>query len=84
MITKIRKLLLSDPRPAYKIAPEIGIHPSTLSNYALGRKEVLPHHLIKLCRYYQLNADDILGYLDEDDIVEWLTSESKQSIERVT
>ena len=82
MITRIRKLLLTGDLPAYKVAAEIGIHPSTLSQYALGRREVLPHHLIRLCRYYQLNPEDILGYLDEDDIVTWLSSNEKSTLER--
>ena len=81
MITRIRKLLITGELPAYKVAAEVGIHPSTLSQYALGRKEVLPHHLIKLCKYYNLNPDEILGYIDEPDIIEWIEANQKSSIE---
>ena len=34
MITKIRKLYLEQPLPAYKLAAFIGIHPSMFSQYA--------------------------------------------------
>lgn len=82
MITRIRKLLITGDLPAYKVAAEMGIHPSTLSLYALGRKEVLPQHLIKLCRYYNLNPDQILGYLDEADVVNWVDENDKDNLER--
>ena len=71
MITKIRKLYLEQPLPAYKLAAFIGIHPSMFSQYALGRVVPKAHHLIKLCKYFDLPPEDILGYVDEDDIIDW-------------
>lgn len=72
MISKLRKRLLQDERPQYRVAADIGIHPSTISQYALGRIEIQPHHLVMLTRYYQCNPEDIMGYLDEPDILDWI------------
>lgn len=46
--------------------------PSTLSAYALGREEVSAKHLLAFTRHYQCNPEDILGYLDEPDIINWV------------
>jgi hypothetical protein len=78
IITRIRSLLLHDERPQYEVAALMGIHPSTLSQYGLGRKEVLPHHLVLMSRFWRLDAEHILGYVDEPDIVEWLDEDEKK------
>lgn len=71
MITRVRKLILEQPLPQYALAAAIGIHPSTLSNYGLGRAPITNTHLIKMCRYFQIPPEQILGYVDEPDIVNW-------------
>lgn len=81
MISKLRKLLLNSDKPQYLVAGEIGLHPSTLSLYALGRKAIAPHHLVLMTRYWQCEPEDILGYLDEDDIINWMEdAELKESV----
>lgn len=49
-ITKIKKVLLETDVKAYQIAAAAGIHPTTLSNYTLGRKDISQDHLISLCK----------------------------------
>jgi DNA-binding transcriptional regulator YdaS (Cro superfamily) len=46
-------------RPNYLIAVKAGFAPSRLSEYALGRRPMPPHHLIALCRVMGLQPEDI-------------------------
>lgn len=78
MISKLRKRLLLEELPQYAVAAAMHIDPSTLSNYSLGRKEILPHHLIAMTRYWRCDANDILGYLDEPDILQWVGDSTLQ------
>lgn len=71
MITRVRKLLLEQPDPQYKVAARIGIDPSTLSRYALGREPIKSIHLVRICRYFQVPVEQVIGYVDEQDIVDW-------------
>lgn len=77
-ITKLRKLLLDTPQPMYKTAGQMGIHSSTMCRYALGRKDIPPHHLIIMSRYWQLDPREIIGYLEAEDIVRWLDDNEKE------
>lgn len=78
MITKLRKKLLDEPRPMYKTAGLMGIHSATISLYSLGRKNIAPQHLILMCRFWQCDASELIGYLDEEDIIKWIDANSKE------
>jgi transcriptional regulator with XRE-family HTH domain len=60
-ISNLKVKLLEDDLPAYQIAAKLGIHPSTLSAYALGKQVILPRHLRKLARYFKVPQAEILG-----------------------
>lgn len=60
--TKLRAILLEPQnRPNYIIAVSCGMAPSRLSEYALGKRQIPVHHLIRLCEVLHCNPDDILG-----------------------
>lgn len=58
------KLLEPQNRPNYMVAALAGMSPSRLSEYALGRRAIPPHHLIRLCEVLECQPDDILEPLD--------------------
>jgi DNA-binding Xre family transcriptional regulator len=63
-ITKLKRLLMSVPRPQYQIAALAGIHPSTLSMYARGQALILDKHLVALCDLFQCEPEDVLGFVE--------------------
>lgn len=63
--TKLRKLLFFCPEPAYRVAAFIGIHPTRLSEYSLGKRDIDEVHLMLLCEYFQCPPEDIVGDLIE-------------------
>ena len=64
---KLRELLLRhENRPNYIIAAKCGFHPARLSQYALGKRPIPPHHLIRLCEVLNCNPEDIVGDLDSN------------------
>lgn len=64
-ITKMRMRLLEDGRPQYMIAAHVGVSPSRISEYALGRTKIPTRHIYRLCEVLRCNVDDLLGYEDE-------------------
>jgi transcriptional regulator with XRE-family HTH domain len=60
-LTNLKVKLLQDDIPAWQIAAKVGIHPSTLSEYALGKKEIKAKHLRALAKYFKCPQRDILG-----------------------
>lgn len=44
------------------IAKILGTTQSYYSQYELGKRQLLINHLIKLCVYYDVSADYILGF----------------------
>lgn len=77
-MSKLRKRLLLSEKPQYIIAAEIGIHPATLSQYSLRRVPIATHHIPKLTRYFKCQPEDIVGVLNERDLINWVI-ESKET-----
>jgi hypothetical protein len=71
-LTKLKIKLLESDLPAYKIAGIIGMHPSTLSEYALGQKTMTIPHLRVLTKYFKCRQQDILGW----DEIEWIVEDA--------
>ena len=69
-LTNLKVKLLQDDIPAWQIAAKVGIHPSTLSEYALGKKEIKAKHLRALARYFKCPQRDILGTSEFSDATE--------------
>lgn len=77
--TKLRQLLIHNTKPQYVVAGACRIHPVQLSYYALGRKPISHRHLVALCEYFQKEPEDIIGYVNLPDIVDWIDqSESER------
>ena len=70
-LTKLKVMILGDGRSATQIAASAGIHPSTLSEYALGKRAYRPKDLQKLCAEFGVDQSELVGwfkfaYSDED------------------
>ena len=44
-----------------QVAAVLGIDQRTYSNYELGYRALPIEHLIRLCKYYKVSADFVLG-----------------------
>jgi DNA-binding Xre family transcriptional regulator len=67
-MTKLKARLLStvDPETGErmsqtKVAVLAGLHPAMLSDYANGKKPFTQKNLIKLCRFFQCEPNDLAG-----------------------
>lgn len=58
---RIRELRENTGKNQTEIAKILGTSQSYYSEYELGKRELPIKHLIKLCAYYQVSADWILG-----------------------
>jgi transcriptional regulator with XRE-family HTH domain len=63
-ITRLRYKLLSIEQPDYQIAAAAHIHPTTLSNYAQGKKDLSPKHLRALCELLSCEPEEIMGSME--------------------
>lgn len=61
-MNRLRYLLDHSPVPQYVIAGELGIHPTSLSDYANGKKIPGWRHRLLLCNYF--------GLIRESDLLE--------------
>ena len=66
-LTRLKVKLLEQAEPQYQVAARCGIHPSQLSEYALGQTRPSLKHLRALCKYFHCSQQDILGW----DPTEW-------------
>lgn len=69
-LTNLKVLLLKDDLPAYKVAAKLGLHPSILSEYALGKKTIPKRHIRPLCRYFKVTQQELLGTSEFSDATE--------------
>lgn len=53
-----------DNIPAYVLAAEIGIHPSTFSEYLLGKTPFTQKNLDLICRFLSCDPNDVAGWLE--------------------
>lgn len=58
---RIRELRENIGKNQTEIAKMLGTSQSYYSEYELGKRELPLKHLIKLCNYYKVSADYILG-----------------------
>lgn len=58
---RIRELRENARKNQTEIAKMLGTSQSYYSEYELGKRELPIKHLIKLCRYYKVSADYVLG-----------------------
>jgi transcriptional regulator with XRE-family HTH domain len=63
-ITRLMLKLQQIEQPNYQIAAAANIHPTTLSEYARGKKPISAKHLVSLCRLFSCEADEIIGNIE--------------------
>ncbi|MBQ8145544.1 MAG: helix-turn-helix transcriptional regulator [Clostridia bacterium] len=64
-IKRIRDLREDHDDTQQEIADLLGTSQTMYARYERGANELPIHHLIKLCKYYNVSADYILGIKDE-------------------
>lgn len=69
-ITKLKARLLANRDektgkqiPQHRVAAAIGLNPSTLSEYALGRTPFTQDNLKLLCEYFHCEPTDLAGWI---------------------
>lgn len=63
--TKLHAILMRpEAKPNYVLAAKIGVAPSRLSEWALGKRPIPPERLLRLCELLQVSPDEVLGKLD--------------------
>jgi transcriptional regulator with XRE-family HTH domain len=66
-VTKIRMRMLEDGRPQYLIAAAVGVAPSRISEYALGKRQIPPRLIYNFCQVFRCNVEDLLGFDDSTE-----------------
>ena len=66
-LTKLKILLLEADESQYRIAAACGMHPSILSQYALGQRQMSIKHMRALAKYFRCTQQDLHGY----EVIEW-------------
>ncbi len=64
-IKKLRDLREDHDKTQQEIAEILGTSQTMYARYERGANELPIHHLITLCRYYNVSSDFILGLDDE-------------------
>ena len=64
MVTRLMLKCMSVQQPNYQIAAAAGLHPTTLSQYSRGKKDISAKHLIALCRLFECEPDDLIGTIE--------------------
>lgn len=57
-------LMRPEAKPNYVLAAKIGVAPSRLSEWALGKRPIPPERLLRLCELLNVSPDEVLGELD--------------------
>lgn len=65
--TKLARLLDSQPLADWDIARYVGMHPSTLSRYRSGARELPLRHAQRFAAYFEVPLDDVIGYSEDVD-----------------
>ncbi len=63
-VKRIRDLREDNDRTQQEIADFLGTSQTMYARYERGANEMPIRHLIKLCKYYKVSADYILGLCD--------------------
>ncbi len=64
-IKRIRDLREDNDKTQQEIADMLGTSQTMYARYERGANELPIHHLIKICKYYKVSADYILGLTDK-------------------
>lgn len=65
-IKRIRDLREDHDKTQKEIADMLGTSQTMYARYERGANELPLRHLVKLCRYYRVSADYILGLSDSE------------------
>ena len=65
MLERIKELREDRDITQKEIAKELNCSQQAYSNYELGQRDIPTDVLIKLCKFYNISADYILGLTDE-------------------
>lgn len=63
-IQRMRNLREDNDKTQQEIADVLGTSQTMYARYERGANEMPIRHLITLCKYYQVSADYMLGFID--------------------
>lgn len=63
--SKLGKLVSESGLRQYQIAGACFIHPTTFSDYINLKRDLLPDHLVALCKFFKLPPETLLGKVDD-------------------
>lgn len=64
IVTRLMLKLMSVQQPNYQIAAAAGIHPTTLSEYSRGKKDISAKHLVALTKLFECEPEEIMGSVE--------------------
>ena len=64
-LKRLRDLREDHDKTQQEIADVLGTSQTMYARYERGANELPIHHLVSLCRYYNVSSDYILGLVDE-------------------
>ena len=68
-IQRIRNLREDSDKTQQQIADYLGTSQTMYARYERGANELPIHHLLALCKYYNVSADYILGLSDKKTVL---------------
>lgn len=63
--TRLAVVLDSQPRPDWEIAVYCGLHPSVISRYRSGTRDMPLRHATRLAEHLDVPVDDVIGTADD-------------------
>lgn len=64
-VTKLWKIRQKYSAPQWKLASECGIAPTSFSEYICGSRVIPTKHIIAMCLFFNVSAQDIIGWCDD-------------------
>ncbi|MDE6469669.1 MAG: helix-turn-helix domain-containing protein [Eubacterium sp.] len=64
-IKRLKDLRVDNDRTQAQIAEVLCVGQTSISSYELGKRQYKVEDLIKLCEFYNVSADYVLGFTDE-------------------
>lgn len=63
---RLREIRLKNKNTQIEIAEVVGLSQSEYGKYELGKRELKANMIVKLCQYFNVSADYLLGLTDEE------------------
>lgn len=65
VLTKLRNLREDNDLTQKQVASYLGTSQTMYARYERGANEILLRHIISLCKFYNISADELLGIMSD-------------------